>query len=96
MAAPIGLVWNANAGGDAVTGYKLYWGTTPSNFNGASSPISVGNFTSYTFSDSAGLAVSCRRIFFAVTAVNATGESAKSSVVPANPRRFRLSYARTL
>jgi hypothetical protein len=68
------LSWDANPAGDAVTGYKLYFGSAPGVYNGAGSPISVGNVTSYFFVPGV-----TGQLYMALTAVNPTGESAFSN-----------------
>ena len=65
----VNFAWDANPPGDSVLYYTLYVGSSPGSY---SSSINVGNVTSYTFhAGSLGL-------YYALTATNANGESAKS------------------
>ncbi len=67
------LAWNAVTG-TPITGYRLYVGEAPNNYTRT---INVGNVTSSTVS---GLTVG-RMYYFAVTAYNSAGESARSNMV---------------
>lgn len=70
------LAWNANPAGENVTGYKLYFGSAPDNYNGVGSPIQVGNVTSYSLSVTQQVTTYLR-----LSAVNASGESALSAEI---------------
>lgn len=74
------LTWVApeDDGGDAITGYRVYRGTSPANL---AFLAATGNVTTYTDSTAAnGTTYS-----YAVTAVNAAGESELSDVQSATP-----------
>jgi len=78
--AQVVLTWQAPAsnGGSAVTGYKVYRGTTAGS---EALLTTLGNVLTYT--DSA--VTNGQTYFYQVTATNALGESAKSSEVSAIP-----------
>jgi hypothetical protein len=68
---PLRFAWDANpeTGGEAVTGYKLYWGTASGVYT---SNIALGDVTSYSMPHPG------QTRYYALTAVNAYGESAFS------------------
>ena len=71
------LAWNANPAGENVVNYKFYFGGAPDTYNGAGSPISVGNVTSYALP-----LATHQTTYVRLSAVNATGgESALSGEV---------------
>jgi parallel beta-helix repeat protein len=74
------LTWEppADNGGMAVTNYTVYYGTSPGNYT---NNITLGNITNYTIT---GL-INGQRYYFAVSAINAVGESPKSNEVFAMP-----------
>lgn len=72
-ALAIEFAWDANPAGEAVTSYKLYYGSASGVYDGAGSPINVGNVTSFA------LAHPGVQRYYAITAVNASGESAFSA-----------------
>jgi parallel beta-helix repeat protein len=74
------LTWEppADNGGMAVTNYTVYYGTSPGNYT---NNITLGNITNYTIT---GL-INGQRYYFAVSAINAVGESPKSNEVSAMP-----------
>ena len=81
FATTVTLQWNASTG---ATGYKVYYNadssTQPFNGTGASqgsSPVDVGNQTTATI----GGLNPTHAYYFAVTAYNASGESAYSNIV---------------
>jgi hypothetical protein len=69
----VNFAWDANAGGDNVTNYNLYYGNAPGTYNGTGSPVNVGNVTAFSIARPPSLT------YYAVTAVNANGESGKSN-----------------
>ena len=69
------ITWNANPAGDNVTNYNLYWGYASGTYDGANSPIDVGNVTSYAFDETTPAEAT---VFFATSAENAIGESSRS------------------
>jgi hypothetical protein len=62
----LNFAWNANAGGDNVTNYKLYYGSVSGFYTEV---VSMGNVTSYSFSNPGGTN------YYVITAENANGES---------------------
>ncbi|MGC8912671.1 MAG: fibronectin type III domain-containing protein [Thermoplasmata archaeon] len=74
------LTWQppASDGGSAITAYKVYWGTSAGNYT---NNVTVGNITSYTIPN----LTSGQTYYFAVSAINAAGEGAKSNEVSATP-----------
>jgi len=75
------LSWQAPAdnGGSPITGYKVYWGTSSGSYTNVQN---TGNVLTYTVT---GL-TNGQRYYFAVTAINSVGESAKSNEVSAMPQ----------
>jgi hypothetical protein len=71
------LTWNANPAGDNITNYNVYFGNASGTYNGAGSPVDVGNVTAYSLPH-AGLS---NPVFIAITAENAAGESAFSGEI---------------
>ena len=70
------VTFDANAEGDNVIKYWLYWGSASQTYNGSSSPIDLGTSTSYTFvTNQADEAL----IYFALAAENSEGLSAFSA-----------------
>jgi uncharacterized repeat protein (TIGR02543 family) len=64
-----------------VTGYKLYYSTTPFSRGGTPQTVNVGNTTSYTFSPAtAGITVGTT-VYFGIAAVGSGIESPMSSAV---------------
>jgi titin len=78
--AQVSLAWTAPAsnGGSTVTGYKVYRSTTSGS---ETLLMSLGNVTSWTDTTAA----NGTTYWYQVTAVNANGESARSSEVSATP-----------
>jgi predicted phage tail protein len=76
----VALTWRAptSNGGAAITGYRVYRGTTS---GGETLVATLGNVTSWTDSG----AVSGVTYYYKVTAVNSVGESAKSNELSATP-----------
>ncbi|MDD5502418.1 MAG: fibronectin type III domain-containing protein [Candidatus Thermoplasmatota archaeon] len=75
----VSLSWTAPAnGGSAITGYKIYWGTTSTP---ASAIAASGTATTYIHT---GL-TNGQIYYYQVSAVNALGDGAKSNVVSATP-----------
>jgi len=74
------LTWQApgSDGGSSITGYKVYWGTVSGSYTDVQE---VGNVLTYTVT---GL-TNGQGYYFAVTALNAVGESDKSNEVSAIP-----------
>lgn len=72
FAADVTLAWDANTETN-LTGYKVYYGTTPGTY---SNSVPVGLQSSYTVSG-----LQPGTWYFAVTALNAAGESAYSNQV---------------
>jgi len=72
------LTWNANAAGDNVTNYNLYWGYASGLYDGANSPIDVGNVTAYSFDEITPVGLT---VYFSLSAENSAGESAFSAEV---------------
>lgn len=66
----INFLWDANDAGDSVTSYKLYYGTSSGTYT---SNVDMGNVTSYELTHPGVLR------YYAITAVNATGESSFSN-----------------
>jgi hypothetical protein len=66
----INFLWDANDAGDNVTDYKVYWGASTGTYTASQS---VGTATSYTINHPGVTR------YYAVTATNATGESAFSN-----------------
>lgn len=66
----LGFAWDANYTGDSVTSYKLYYGTSSGTY---STTVTMGNVTAYSLSDPGGTR------YYAITATNASGESAFSN-----------------
>lgn len=66
----INFLWDANDAGDNVTSYKLYHGTSSGTYT---TSISIGNVTSYSLTPPGGTR------YYAITATNASGESAFSN-----------------
>ena len=79
--AQVSLSWSAPSsdGGSAITGYKIYRGTTTGSL---SLLATIGTNTSFV---SAGL-TNGQIYYYAVSAVNAAGEGAQSSEASATPR----------
>lgn len=75
-AGSVNLLWNGSSG---ATGYKLYTGTSPGSYG---TPVTLGSTTQTTISTMA----DCAPTYFAVSAFNAVGESAKSNEVSSWPR----------
>jgi hypothetical protein len=67
------FAWNANAAGDNVTSYKFYSGKSSGSYG---APVNVGNVTTYTVANPGG-----QNNYYALTAVNANGESGFSTEV---------------
>jgi len=68
----VNFAWDANPGGDNVLYYTLYVGASSGTYG---SSVNVGNVTSYTYqAQQSGL-------YYALTATNANGESAKSEEI---------------
>jgi PKD repeat protein len=74
------LTWQppADNGGMPITGYRIYYGTTARNYT---VNITVGNVTAYTITN----LTSGQKYYFAVSALTAAGEGAKSNEVSATP-----------
>ncbi|MDG6220588.1 MAG: fibronectin type III domain-containing protein, partial [Candidatus Thermoplasmatota archaeon] len=77
--AQVSLSWQtpSSNGGSAITGYKIYWGTTSGNLPNA---ISVAG-TSYTHTDR----TNGQTYYYHISAINTVGEGAKSSEASAIP-----------
>jgi fibronectin type 3 domain-containing protein len=78
--ANVGLAWNAPSsnGGSAITGYKVYRGTS----SGSETLLTtLGNVTSWTDNGAA----NGTTYYYKVTAVNSVGESAASNELSATP-----------
>jgi subtilisin family serine protease/fibronectin type 3 domain-containing protein len=78
--ASVGLSWTppASNGGSAITGYKLYRGTTP---GGEALLVTLGNLTSYA--DTA--VTNGTTYYYKVSAINGVGEGAQSTERSAKP-----------
>ncbi|QNF33138.1 gliding motility-associated C-terminal domain-containing protein [Adhaeribacter swui] len=74
------LSWTANNAADNVTGYNVYRGTAA---NAVNTKLNTSLVTSTTFTDET--VVNNTTYYYAVTAVNADGESTKSTTVSATP-----------
>jgi hypothetical protein len=74
------VTWTANPAGDNVTAYRLYYGDASGVYNGANSPLSMGLSLIYNFNQS-----TSGKVYFAMTAVNAVGESAFSAEASKTP-----------
>ena len=72
------LHWSASSG--AVTGYKVYYGTSSSS---PSSSVNVGNVTQYSLDKLA--LKEMTQYYFSVSAYNAAGESPRSTPVAYTP-----------
>ena len=70
----IQLQWDANPASETVTGYKVYWGTSPGIYN--SDPVLVTDGTTHFLRG-----FPAGTYYFAVAAINAGGESTKSNEV---------------
>jgi hypothetical protein len=75
------LTWQppADNGCMPITGYRIYYGTSPGNYT---VDITVGNVTAYTITNLTGR----QKYYFGVCAINPAGESAESNEVSATPR----------
>lgn len=74
-AGSVDLSWVASVS-TATTGYRVYYGTAPGTYNQAfGSGISAGSGTSYTVTGLTGGVT----YYFAVTAIDGSGESAYST-----------------
>ncbi|MGB9636369.1 MAG: fibronectin type III domain-containing protein, partial [Thermoplasmata archaeon] len=76
------LTWETptDDGGFPITGYKIYWGTSAGNYT---NNVTVGNITTYTITN----LTNGQTYYFAVSAIDAAGESAKSNEVSATPQQ---------
>jgi c-di-GMP-binding flagellar brake protein YcgR len=74
------LTWQppADNGGLPVSGYIIYYGVSPGNYT---TNITVDNVTTYTITS----LTNGQRYYFAVSAINAVGESEKSNEASATP-----------
>jgi hypothetical protein len=70
QSAVINFAWDANAAGDNVTDYKVYWGASTGSYTASQS---VGTATTYSINHPGVTR------YYAVTATNVTGESAFSN-----------------
>jgi len=75
-AGSVNLLWNGSTG---ATGYKLYSGTASQQYG---TPVTLGGTTQTTVNNMA----DCAATFFAVSAFNSAGESAKSNEISTWPR----------
>lgn len=71
---PINLAWDANPAGENVTAYKLYYGSITGVYT---SNFSMGNVTTYVLPNPGVTR------YYAITAVNADGESTFSNEITA-------------
>jgi hypothetical protein len=71
-AANVSLAWDASTS-TGITGYKVYVGTASKTY---SSPITIGNLTTYTVTG-----LSAGTYYFAVTAITSSAESGFSNEV---------------
>lgn len=70
VAADVMLAWDASESPE-VTGYKVYVGNAPGNYN---EPITIGNQTSYTVTG-----LNSGTYYFAIKAINAYGDESDFS-----------------
>lgn len=73
----LGFAWDANPPAENVTIYKIYHGNAPGTYNGVGSPVYVLNATTYRISTVGFVG----RNYFALTAVNESGESGYSNEI---------------
>ena len=75
----IDLAWSppASNGGSAITGYRIYRGTSP----GTETPLTTVAGTARTYRDAS--AARNRRYYYVIRAINAAGEGAASAEVTA-------------
>ena len=85
----INLAWDANPSGENVTAYKVYYGNATGTYNGTASPIDVGNVTTSAFDTNQ---AANGKIYFALTAENATGESAFSAEIVGRAPKLGLQW----
>jgi subtilisin len=90
--AIVTLKWNAPSsnGGSAISGYKVYRGTT----TGGEGTTSIGTATTTSYTDSAGL-TNGQAYYYKVSAVNSVGESLQSNEANATPTIQKLSVSVT-